>query len=141
VFWSYYAKTDKTTFVDEIDKDGHSSEYKITVVDEDELESLDSAIVRGTTLDKPQAPKIDLIKMDEKSIYIKWRPTDERAQSYVLTKNGEVILNNLTNTVYTDKEVEPGREYRYSVVAVDQYGLQSRASEQASLFLPLIVSE
>lgn len=138
-FWSYYAKTDKNMLVDEIEDDGVSREYKVTVVDQDGLESLDSAVVKGSTLPKPQAPKIGLIKMDEKSIYVQWYPMDNRAKSYILIKNGEVLLNNLTNTVYTDKDVQPGTEYNYSVISVDEYGLTSQESEEATLFLPLLM--
>jgi len=140
-FWSYYAKTDTNIFVDEFDDDGVSREYKVTVVDKDGLESLESAVVRGTTLHKPQPPRISLIKMDDKSIYLQWHPTDNRARSYILIKNGERILNNLTNTAYTDRDVQPGQEYRYSVISVDEYGLVSVESDSASLFLPLVVGE
>jgi len=140
-FWSYYAKTDTNILVDEFDDDGVSREYKVTVVDKDGLESLDSAVVRGTTLHKPQPPRISLIKMDDKSIYLQWHPTDNRAKSYILIKNGERILNNLTSTAYTDRDVQPGQEYRYSVMSVDEYGLVSVESDSASLFLPLVVGE
>ncbi len=141
IFWSYHAKTDKNRFNDHIDKDGKSYEYKVTTVDKDKLESLDSAVVKGSTLPKPQPPKIGLIKMDEQSIYLQWYPQDDRAQSYILVKNGEKFLDNITNTVYTDKEVETGREYEYSVISVDKHGLTSEESDSANLFLPMTVEQ
>ena len=139
LFWSYHAKVDRTRFVDEFEDDGISREYKVTAVDKDGLESIDSEVVKGNTLHKPKAPKIDLVRMDEKSIYIQWRPKDDRAQNYILIKNGERVANNITNTVYTDTEVEPGKEYRYAVISEDKYGLMSHRSDEASIFLPLIV--
>ncbi len=140
-FWSYHAKVKQNRFVDRIDEDGESYEYKVSVVDKDGLESLHSVVVRGTTLPKPPAPKIGLIKMDEKSIYLQWHPSGDRAESFILIKNGERVLNNLTNTVYTDRDVQPGKEYNYSVIAVDEYGLTSEPSEEASLFLPMVLEK
>ena len=140
-FWQFYGKTKNNTFIDKIDDDGVSREYKVTMVDKDGLESLDSAIIRGTTLPKPLPPKIDLIKMSEKYVVLNWHSMDRRVKYFTIVKNGKVLLNNIEKTTFIDRDVEAGKEYGYSIIGIDKFGLVSKPSDEAEIFLPNIVKE
>jgi hypothetical protein len=140
-FWSYHAKTDTNTFTDEFNDDGVERDYKVTVVDSDGLESLDSVVVKGTTLPQPQAPKIATVRYDEGGVFIQWYPNDGRTKRYILVKDGEVLVNGYENTEYFDRDVQPATEYKYSVYAVDEHNLVSDESERASILVPNLLQE
>ncbi len=140
LFYSYYAKTKDNRFEDLINENGKSYYYKVTAVDKDGLESpkQPTAIV-GATLDIPLPVSITSIKQDGKSVMLTWMGNDDRAVSYNIKKeyNGKTInLTGIRSFSYQDRDVIPGVEYKYSVVAIDKYGLESKPSEPILIAIP-----
>ncbi len=140
LFYSYYAKTKDNKFEDLINENGKSYYYKVTAVDKDGLESQKqpSAVV-GATLDVPLPVSITSVKQDGKSVMLTWMGNDDRAVSYNIKKeyNGKTVnLTGINSFSYQDRDVIPGVEYKYSVVAIDKYGLESKPSEPVLVSIP-----
>lgn len=140
LFYSYYAKTKDTKFVDLINQNGKSYYYKVTAVDKDGLESLKqpSPIV-GSTLSIPNTVSITSIKQNSNSVMLTWMGNDDRAVSYNIKKEFRGKTQNLTGIrsfSYQDRDVVPGVEYKYSVIAIDKYGLASKPSEPILITIP-----
>ncbi len=140
LFYSYYAKTKDTKFVDLINQNGKSYYYKVTAVDKDGLESLKqpSPIV-GATLAIPNRVSITSIKQGANSVMLTWMGNDDRAVSYNIKKEFRGKVQNLTGIrsfSYQDRDVFPGVEYKYTVVALDKYGLASKPSEPILITIP-----
>ncbi len=140
LFYSYYAKTKDNKFEDLINENGKSYYYKVTAVDKDGLESprQPSAVV-GTTLDIPLPVSITSVKQDSRSVMLTWMGNDGRAVSYNIKKeyNGKTVnLTGINSFSYQDRDVIPGVEYKYSVVAIDKYGLESKPSEPVLVSIP-----
>jgi len=139
-FYSYHAKTKENRFEDLINENGKSYYYKITAVDKDGLESLKqpSPIV-GSTLTVPMAVSINSIRQDGNSVMLSWMANDDRAVSYNIKKEYDGKIQNITGLrsfSYQDRDVIPGIEYKYSVVAIDKYGLESKPSEPIVISIP-----
>lgn len=140
LFYSYYAKTKDTKFEDLVNENGKTYYYKVTAVDVDGLESLrqDSAVA-GTTLGKPQEVSITSANQDGQSIMLTWSSSDNRAVSYNIIKeygSKKENLTGITSFSYQDKDVIPGVDYKYSIVALDKYGLESSPSEPIVVTIP-----
>ena len=129
-----------------IPKDGKIYFYKITTVDEDGLESslVGAQPVMGSTLSKPNTPKITLAQQHGEKIIINWEATDNRAVSYNIykkQKNGwsdskVELIPNIKGLRFEDPNVIRGIEYKYAVQAVDKHGLASKKTEFLSIMLP-----
>lgn len=140
LFYSYYAKTKDTKFVDLINQNGKSYYYKVTAVDKDGLESpKQSSPIVGSTLAIPSSVSITSIKQGDNSVMLTWTANDDRAVSYNIKKEFKGKVQNLTGIrsfSYQDRDVYPGVEYKYSVVALDKYGLASKPSEPILITIP-----
>jgi len=140
LFYSYYAKTKENRFEDLINSNGKSYYYKVTAVDKDGLESpRQPSAIMGSTLAIPLAVSITSIKQDGKSVMLTWQGNDDRAVSYNIIKeyNGKTVnLTGIKAFSYQDRDVIPGIEYKYSVVAIDKYGLTSKPSESVIVSIP-----
>jgi len=140
LFYSYYAKTKDTKFEDLVNDNGKTYYYKVTAVDTDGLESLrQSSPIAGSTLGIPGSVSITSIKQDGRSIMLTWNSSDNRAVSYNIIKefNGKTQnITGLSSFSFQDKDVIPGVEYKYSVIAIDTYGLESEPSEPVVITMP-----
>ena len=139
--FGFIAKTDQTRYTDKIDENGARYFYLVTAVDKDGLESLKSESADGQTLAAPKPPQLLGATRTDNAVVIRWKPTDPRTAEYILlktTKSGwldstEARYNHLKTTQFTDPNIVPGREYVYSVIAVDKNGLASEPSEEKSV--------
>jgi len=140
LFYSYYAKTKENKFEDLINENGKSYYYKVTAVDKDGLESpKQSSPIVGSTLDIPSPVSITSIRQDGKSVMLTWMGNDDRAVSYNIKKEykGKTVnLTGISSFSYQDRDVIPGVEYKYSVIAIDKYGLESKPSEPILISIP-----
>ena len=135
------AKLYNNHFTDKIDEDGVQYFYKVAQVDKDGLESnKDGVIVMGSTLGKPLAPTFSSVHFDGSKIFIKWIKVDPRTKSYILEKITKSGLFNTTKsniktmrTEYIDTAIVPKSTYTYKVYAVDQNGLISKPSIEATV--------
>ncbi|NWF67291.1 MAG: fibronectin type III domain-containing protein [Campylobacterales bacterium] len=141
--FEYIAKTTDTRFVDNINKDGASYYYRVTVVDKDGLESeFQQNAVMGTTLAPPTAPTITSVNFDENSCIVRWSLNDKRANSFIVVKKSGSIFSpkiekipNIRDTKFVDRNLTPGVKYKYAIMSVDEYGIVSEESTEAEFQL------
>ncbi len=134
-------KTADTQYVDKVDKDGAVYYYKVTAVDKDGLESLmQDKPVMGKTLNKPSSPVITYSTVIGNTAMIEWKPTDERAVSYIVVKRfrdgllfKKIKFTDIKATSFTDRSLKPNIAYKFSVIAVDKYGIESKPSKEVVL--------
>lgn len=143
------ASSTHNTFDNNVAKDGKTYFYKITATDKDGLES-DIRYIQptmGSTLNKPSIPQITLAQIQGDKIIINWINNDTRGYSYNLykTTSGDwgskniKIIKDIKGLRFEDKDVLRGVEYRYSLQAVDKYGIQSEQTQEFSSMLPKII--
>jgi len=148
LFYTYLAKTADTKYDDLIGKDGVARYYKVTAVDNQGLESpKQENPVMGTTLPIPRSPVLKDVRLGQNGVEIVWSPGDNRAVKYTVIKKigsgfdqKSVKYINIHSHKYIDNDVIPGQEYRYSVVAIDKYGIESDPSEEISIEIPKVKS-
>jgi hypothetical protein len=138
-----HAKIATNSFVDDIQEDGKQYFYRVTAVDKDGLES-DSSIppLQGITLVKPKAPDLMSAKiLANQAAEIKWSDTDSRVKSYTIIKTSKRgwldsqidEIRGITDTKYIDANIFAGIEYRYQILAVDEFNISSEPSTEASI--------
>ncbi|MEA3352197.1 MAG: hypothetical protein U9Q33_00070 [Campylobacterota bacterium] len=146
-----YSKISKTPipnnrFDDYVMEDGKIYFYKITTVDKDTLESEKRYLspVMGATLSKPAMPILTLAQIQGNKIILNWRAADNRVVSYNIYKvtqddwisSKEKLIPNVDGLRFEDNDVVRGVKYKYSIQAVDEYGLLSERTIESSLVLP-----
>lgn len=142
--FSKLTNVNSTTFeyTDSIDDDGRTYYYKVIAVDKDNLESTDSiASTKGLSLTKPIKPTITLAQIQPEGVLLNWQAGDNRAVSYNVVKRTKqnffqydtVIFKNITTTSFSDSNIASGGEYKYSVQAIDEFGLISENSDEKTL--------
>lgn len=137
----YHAKVNGINFDDKIEANGAHYFYKIAAVDNDGLESPQTAIAEGATLEGPDAPSITKVVDRGDNILVQWRYDDERTKSFIVvktTKSGwfdtqSTRFDKIKTTQFTDADILMGREYSYQIIAVDANGLESKPSEPESV--------
>lgn len=136
-------KTNATTFTDEINDVGAVRYYRVSAVDGDDLEgSIASTPIKGSTLPPPSPPTIMNNIVNYSEVSIAWVSTTPRAKKYIVTKkeagwDGKSFdFVNIEATSFTDKDIIPGKEYIYTVKAIDEYGLVSEPSLELQFVVP-----
>lgn len=141
------APAEHNRFDDLIKEDGKIYFYKITTVDKDALESnIDEVTpVMGQTLGKPRMPQLTLAQIQGEKTILNWIKTDDRAVSYNVYKvikkdwyssGEEIIIPNIQALRFEDPDIVRGVTYKYSIQAVDKYGLVSERTKESTLILP-----
>ena len=140
------SKVDNNLYDDAVNEDGKVYFYKITTFDKDGLESdiKESTAVMGTTLAKPQTPLVTLAQIQGNKVILNWLPADKRSISYNVYKTVKdgwsssktKLIPNINALRYEDPDIVRGVEYRYSVQAVDKFGLASEKTKESSMTLP-----
>jgi fibronectin type 3 domain-containing protein len=132
--FEYHVKLESTTFTDTITEDGKFYFYKITAVDKDGLESLQSSVAtQGSTLSKPQTPIAYEGKIVNKAVELQWKNTDPRTVSYTVVKTTKkswisresIDINNITEPSFRDSDIKPETGYLYEILSVDKNGIRS----------------
>jgi len=130
---------------DKIDTAGKRYFYKVSVIDKYGLESkLSKEAIEGRTLPLPATPSITKISVEDTKAFISWLPNDERAESFIVKKiiskgmfsDTKPVEYQVNDKEYTDEDVIPGSKYLYSIMAVDKFGLVSKASEATEVYFP-----
>jgi len=140
--YDYYVKLNVSEFTDKINEDGTSYFYKVTAVDNDDLESLQqSTPAHGSSLKKPNTPTfIDAVVKDN-SLILTWKNNDPRTKSYTLIKTTKHSwinstsqkLTGITKTKYILKDLKPDTAYKFQVIAVDEYNVSSEPTKAADV--------
>lgn len=140
MFFSYYAKTDQNIFEDLINDNGIARYYYVTAVDKDELESPRQKVsTMGSTLASPKEPIVSMVKYDTSSVQLGWSDVSQRAVKYQVVKvsaNETKTFTNINQNNFIDTEITPKSEYTYTIFAIDEYGLMSKASEKIVVVIP-----
>ncbi len=144
LFYTYLAKTADNKFDDLIGKNGVARYYKVTVVDNQGLESLKQENpVMGTTLPPPASPVLTNVLLVGSSVKITWNPGDNRAVKYMVIKKignefseKEIKFINIYKNEYIDNEIVPDNEYKYSVIAIDKFGIASKPTQNIAIDIP-----
>lgn len=144
LFYTYLAKTQETSYEDLINANGSSYYYLVTSVDKDGLESLQQEVsTKGGTLAIPATVYITSSTHDGSSIHITWKNQDDRAIKYNVLKefsqkgsSQKQVITGVTSTSFNDTNVNRGVEYKYSIVAIDKYGLSSEESQSTIIEMP-----
>jgi uncharacterized protein len=140
--FEYHVKLETTTFTDTITEDGKFYFYKITAVDKDGLESLQSSVAtQGSTLSKPQTPIAYEGHIINKAVELKWKNSDNRALNYTVVKTTKtswitresIDINNITDTTFRDGDIKPDTTYLYEIMSVDKNGIRSLPTEAIEL--------
>ncbi len=139
------ARADTNTYDHLIPSNGKMKFYKITTVDKDELESSKNmAAVLGKTLNEPSRPIVTLAQIQDDQVILNWKPSDSRAVSYNIYKSIKegmfskktVVINNITDVRFEDKDIVRGVTYEYSIEAIDEFGLLSKKTPPTALTIP-----
>lgn len=140
--FEYHVKLETTTFTDTITEDGKFYFYKITAVDKDGLESMQSSVAtQGSTLAKPQTPIAYEGHIQNKAVELKWKNSDNRTQNYTVVKTTKtswisresIDINNITDTAFHDGDIKPDTTYLYEIMSVDKNGIRSLPTEAIEL--------
>jgi len=115
----------------------------VVAVDVDGLESKQPENpIAGATLGALAAPNVSSVKHDGRSIYMTWTG-DDNAVKYTVTKefksSGGTKKQNFTGIFepnYHDMDTVPGVEYRYTIIAIDKYGIASKPSDSIVMTIP-----
>ncbi len=135
-------KTNKNSYVDEVNEDGKTYYYRITVVDTDGLESkVEKNTLKGTTLAKPNAPGVVNAKLINAKIKLSWSQVDPRSTSYIVVKTYKVgwldrvtkEFKNISKKEFVDADIEAGVTYSYLVYAVDKNNIISKPSKEITV--------
>lgn len=130
------------SYQDLISKDGEQYNYKIIATDKDGIDSLEVGPITGSTLQVPNAPNITYAQIENGSVVLRWKPTDNRATEYIVYKKdslffGETLrYNKVLTTEFIDREIKAGEKYYYCVSVIDKNGLESKPSQEVVLSLP-----
>ncbi|WP_394951342.1 fibronectin type III domain-containing protein [uncultured Helicobacter sp.] len=134
------ATTQNTSYTHTLKEHGQSVAYQIVGVDMYGFdgEQLQTPIA-GATLSRPIAPNITSSQIQGNTIAITWdTPNDGRAVKYALYRkdsqtNRNNRYNNIKTTHFIDKETKHGIDYTYSVVSIDEFGIESPQSPSVTL--------
>ena len=141
--YTYYMKLNETSFTDKTDKDEMSYYYKVTAVDQDDLEGLKQKIpVQGSSLAKPRMPTFLDAKVSNNSAVLSWKNNDERTKTYTLIKTTHESwmstvsqeITGITDTSYTDKNLKPDTKYQFQVMSVDIHKITSEPTNAVDVF-------
>ncbi|MBE0495936.1 MAG: fibronectin type III domain-containing protein [Campylobacterales bacterium] len=140
LFYTFLAKTNEPKFEDLINTNGADRYYKVTAVDVDGLESLRQPNpIMGTTLDVPLPPAITGVRQDASGVLLTWSQVDQRAEKFEVIKKARgdtQVIQGITSGQFLDHDIVKGVSYTYEVVAIDPYGLASKASQSVRVQIP-----
>ncbi|MGE0738937.1 fibronectin type III domain-containing protein [Sulfurimonas sp.] len=135
--YTLLAETKTNSYVDTIKEDGQEYFYRISVVDRDKLESINSNhTALGRTLVKPAAPSLAEAKFSNGQVKLSWIGTDSRAKSYTVQKkyskgfleSSIEDFQNIKGNQFFDSNVQYDKTYYYKIFSVDANGIKSEPS-------------
>lgn len=131
------AETKVNSYVDAVKEDGQEYFYRVSVVDRDKLESINSNhTALGRTLVKPAAPSLAEAKFSNGQVKLSWIATDSRAKSYTVQKkfskgffeSSIEDFQNIKGNQFFDSNVQYDKTYYYKIFSVDANGIKSEPS-------------
>ncbi|MDK9692797.1 MAG: hypothetical protein OEL19_00950 [Sulfurimonas sp.] len=138
------AETRENSYVDSVKEDGQEYFYRISVVDRDKLQSINSNhTALGRTLVKPTAPSLAEAKFSNGQVKLSWISADSRAKSYTVQKkfskgfleSSIEDFQNIKGNQFTDSNVQYDKTYYYKIFAVDANGIKSEPSIEIKMVI------
>lgn len=128
-------------YEDNIGADDKTYYYKIIPLDKDGLEGdFDYKATKGETLGKPEKPNLAQATLQGNVLNLSWSSVP-RAVSYNVIKKTKqnffqyntTKFENINSTSFQDGDIVSGIDYKYSIQAVDEFGLVSDESNEKSI--------
>lgn len=128
-------------YEDNIGADDKTYYYKIIPLDKDGLEGVfDYKATKGETLGKPTKPNLAQATLQGNVLNLSWSSVP-RAVSYNVIKKTKqnffqyntTKFENINSTSFQDGDIVSGIDYKYSIQAVDEFGLVSDESNEKSI--------
>ena len=141
--------TETFTFEDNINEDGRTYFYKVTVIDKDGLESSINVNAKmGRTLSALSKPVLTLAMIQGEKAILNWQAGDNRAKSYTIFKKAKLSFfsskttkyTNITELRFEDTDIARGVEYEYSIQSIDEFGITSEKTANTTLILPKLAN-
>lgn len=131
-------KLKSTHYTDTVKTPGTQYFYKVVGLNKYNIQGdLKLAVsVTGTTLDAPRAPKNLVAMVENATVQLTWKSSDQRIVSFVVIKKTEKSFissetkefKNIKKTLMIDSSLQPDEKYTYSVIGVDKNGIRSAPS-------------
>ena len=134
--YNQIAITSDTKFVDENKTPGVEYFYKISGIDYSDIESNQSDPVRGSTKELITSPKITKGYIDNNKARIEWSSIKEAKYYLVYRKSGlfgAIMKFRVEDNYFVDNDMRDKEEYTYYVVAIDEFGIESKKSQEVTL--------
>lgn len=145
------ASSTDDSFEHKVEENDKTYFYKVTTVDKDNLETEIKLLAptMGKTLASPLQPTVTLAQITPNGVILNWLKGDDRAVSYTVYKKtkesffkyAQKEIKDVQALRFEDSEVVRGTEYSYEIEAVDQFGLVSKKTKPAILFMPKLEKE
>ncbi|ASM40238.1 fibronectin type III domain-containing protein [Campylobacter sp. RM12327] len=130
------ATTKTNSYTDLVNENGATKTYVVTAVDTTDLES-DKQIqgVVGSTLSAPKSPVFTRADYTGGAVMLAWDPKDDKTVSYVLKKSSSDKESSfeLSDTTYADSDLTIGETYKYKIIGIDEYGINSQESDEVTI--------
>lgn len=135
--FKFLSVTNKKSFSHKVGN-GVRKYYKITAVDRDELESsfkLSKSIL-GKSLVIPATPVLEeyILDINNNGVSLRWS-TNPRYKTFIVLRNDKKIATIKENS-FLDKGIISGNTYKYKIIAMDKFSIQSKPSVQIEVRLP-----
>jgi len=129
-----------TSYVDEDLKDGACYLYAISAIDEDNLTSLPTDLVRASTKPVPVKPEGLNAYLEDTYVNLTWdiNPEDDIATYKVFRKKSfkKILIDETNSTSIIIGDLLPNKAYAFVINAVDKDGLQSAFSKAVKIKTP-----
>lgn len=132
------ATVDKPEFIDKAVELGKEYKYSVVAVSQT-AESLSSDQVSVVPQDifPPAAPTNLTAIAGLNTIELAWeRSTEADLKNYRVYRNDQLLAADVGAPAFSDKQIQSGQKYRYSITAVDQTGLESARSAPIEITAP-----
>lgn len=134
--YNHIANTKDTKFIDKHKSPNVEYFYKVSGVDMANIESLLSNEVKGSTKGLLESPNILKGYIDNNKAKIEWSG-NINAKYYIVYRSsgffGGVVKFKVNETYFVDNDMANNKEYTYYVVAVDEFGMESKRSQEITL--------
>lgn len=134
--YNQIGSTKDTKFIDASKSPNSEYFYRVSGVDYANIESLPSSEVRGSTKELLKSPNITRGYIDGNKARIEWSG-NVNAKYYIVYRSsgffGSVSKFKVNNTYFVDNDMSNNKEYKYYVVAVDEFGIESKRSQEITL--------
>ena len=134
----FMATVNSPEFIDRGIEVGKEYRYSVVALS-DTSESLPSAVALVTPVDKfaPAAPMNLNVIAGVNTVELSWdRSPEPDLKSYRVYRDDKLIASDVAGPAFSDKQLQSGQRYRYTVTAVDHVGNESEKSPPAETVAP-----